>query len=282
MVQSLFISHAGADSKYASQVALALRHAGFGVVIDQWSNHAGDDVISFIERGLTECSYCLLLWSAAAAETPFVRMEWQAALYRTIREARRFLLIGRLEDYPLPTLLAPRLFVDLFPEMQPGLEKLVSACTHDRIAAEASGKPVGTAAVELSDATEGTTIYITSELFQLTLPLRVSLDVPVGVHIDRLISELALPRQHGYRGLLGVRYEYGLLHEERPLRRETSLAAQGVGPNAVLWLEIHFKAFADDRTFHESRFRSDALEEARETLIAALSRAGLHFSDSLQ
>jgi TIR domain len=286
MSEQVFISHAGPDAPRAEAVTHALRGAGFGVMLDRDANRPGDDFLAFMEKALAECDYCLLLWSSAAARREWVRVEWEAALYRTVKEARRFLVIGRLEDHPLPALLAPRLFVELFPDLRPGTDELIGMLREDRAAAESSGRPVGQAAVEVKEDAGGETVYVTSELFRLTMPLKVSLAVPAGVYVSRLVADLQLPQQQDYQGLIGVRYDYALVHENQRLARERGLAEQGVRPNSVLWLEVEMTPFAQrapvEGTLVPTKYRGRPKREkaelpadARGPLLAALSRAGL-------
>ena len=288
MAQQVFISHAGSDSARAKEVALTLEQAGIGVMFDRDVNRPGDNFLHFMETALTECDYCLLLWSKAAAEREWVRLEWEAALYRTIKEARRFLITGRLENHPLPTLLMPRLFVEFFPSLQPGIDEFIAMCSKDRAAAASSGKPVRQTTVEVDEDQSGETIYVTSELFQLTMPLKVSMDAPAGVFVDRLVSDLGLPRQQDYQGVIGVRYEYKLVCQNQLLARDLSLKSQGIRTDSVLVLQVETKPFAArapvEGAMTTAIFRgesdedeAEALREARRALKAAVSRAGLGF-----
>jgi hypothetical protein len=269
-------------------VALTLEQAGIGVMLDRQVNRPGDNFLHFMEKALTECDYCLLLWSKAAAEREWVQLEWEVALYRTIKEARRFLIAARLEIHPLPTLLAPRLFVEFFPTLHPGIDVFIAMCLEDRAAAASSGRPVGQATVEVNEDQGGETIYVTSELFQLTMPLKVSMDAPSGVYVDRLVSDLMLPRQHDHQGIIGVRYEYKLVYQNHPLARELSLKSQGIRANSILWIEVDMKPFASRPpvggalttvTFRgeSDEDEAEAHREARRALMTALSRAGLGF-----
>ncbi|HEX4951553.1 MAG TPA: toll/interleukin-1 receptor domain-containing protein [Blastocatellia bacterium] len=287
MASQVFISHAGADSTQASAIALTLEKTGIHTQLDKQMLQLGDRFLQFMEKALVECDYCLLLWSKAASEREWVQLEWEAALYRTVKEARRFLIVARLENHPLPALLAPRLFVEFFPRLNPGIDKFISLCQEDQAAAINSGRPVGQATAVVNEDREGETIYITSELFQLTIPLRVKLEAPVGVFVDQLISDLMLPRQHDYQGLVGIRYEYKLVHESRRLVREKSFNSQGIGVNSILYLEVDVTPFAArppvQGTLVSATFRGEpkaeevAMKEARRALLRAVSKAGLGY-----
>lgn len=283
----VFISHAGADSERALEVARLLEEAGLCAVVDRRLNKPGDDFLNFMERALTECDYCLLLWSAAASQRAWVRVEWEAALYRAVQESRRFLIVGRLEPHPPPALLAPRLSIDLFPQLRPGIDELINLWREDSLASGESGRPVGRAAVNIDDG-EGETVYVTSDLFGLTIPVRLTLGVPSGVHLDKIISAARLPRQFDYDGRVGVRMEYRFTHGGKRLARDKSLAAQGVERGSVLWLEVEMTPFHAvppvEGGLGSAVFRGGgsgkgelafAVRRAHESLLAAMALAGL-------
>jgi len=288
MEQQVFISHAWSESPRADEVAFSLKQAGIGVVIDRDRNRPGDDVVRFIEEALTMCDYCLLLWSKAAGQRDWVREEWHAALHRTVKEARRFLLVARLEDHPLPALLAARLFENLFPNLRPGIDRIIDICRDDQAAAVSTGRPVAQATAEITEDPDGETIYVTSRIFQVTTPLRVSMDIPCGVFLDRFLSDLMLPKQQDLQGRLGVRYEYSLVYQSHSLSPGLSLKSQGVQPNSPLELEVEMQPFSAHppiagalmaTTFRGESDEEEAelLEEARRLLITAVNRAGLGF-----
>ena len=283
--EQVFISHAGADTLLATKVAHALERGGLRVSLDRRTLEPGDTFLAFMEEALTESDYCLLLWSRAAAEREWVQVEWQAALYRTVKEARRFLLVGRLEDYQLPALLAPRLFVDLFPAISPGIDQVIGMCHQDREAAAATAQPVGQPArAHLTEDAGGQTIYLISELFKLTVPIRVLLDAPVGLCIDRLVSDIGVPRQIDYQGIIGIRFRYDLLHNDQPLAKDASFRAQGIEPGTVLRLFSRPAMFAADApvdgSLPSAGFRSSdegVRAAAQRALLTAVGRAGLAF-----
>jgi TIR domain len=281
----VFISHAGADTLRATEVAQALERGGLRVSLDRETLEPGDTFLAFMEQALTESDYCLLLWSGAAARREWVQVEWQAALYRTVKEARRFLLVGRLEDHQLPALLAPRLFVDLFPGISPGIDQVIAVCHQDRAAAATTARPVGQPArARLTEDDGGDTIYVTSELFQVTVPVRVLLDAPVGVCVDRLVSDLGLPRQLDHQGIIGLRFRYDLQHGDQRLAKDSSFRTQGIEPGAVVTLITAPVMFAADApvegSLSSARFRSSdepAYADAQRAVAAAVARAGLAF-----
>lgn len=282
--EQVFISHSGPDTPQATAVADRLESGGLRVSLDRRALEPGDTILAFMEQALTESDYCLLLWSRTAAEREWVKIEWQAALYRTVKEARRFLLVGRLEDHPLPSLLAPRLFVDLFPAITPGVDRVIEMCRQDHAAAIATERPVGQPArAEITEAAAGDTIYVTSELFGLTVPLRVQLDSPVAIWIDQLVTNLKLPKQLDHEGIVGLRCRYHLVHDDHRLANDQTFRAQKVVERSILKLELEMTPFAAgtpvEGSLSTARFRSGSSKadysEAHRTVLAAIARAGL-------
>lgn len=244
MAKVIFLSHAGADAAKALAVANCLQSAGIDVRFDRQELRLGDVFLTFMEQALSTSDYCLLLWSRQAAATEWVRMEWEAALYRSVQEKRGFLVAALLEDLPLPALLAPRLRADLFPELQPGLGRIIDTWLADRVAEQQTQRPVASAPLA-QGATPGTsTVYVTSEAFGITTPLTVNLDAPAGIYLDQLVDTFRLPKVFDHDGRIGVRFSYRLKLGDVSLERGLPLATQQVVDRSVLWLETVMTPYA--------------------------------------
>jgi hypothetical protein len=241
MGPTVFISHAGTDAQAATHVAKALTAAGITVRLDRADLVLGDNFLAFIDTALGTADYCLLLWSSGAAATEWVAMEWQAALYRSVQQKRAFLVVARLEEHPLPILLACRLFVDLFPDRVAGVRQLIAVWETDRSAEAATGRPVASVA---HPETAGVQVFITSEVFGITVPIRTALADPAGALLSRLVATLGLPSAYDYQGRIGMRFEYALTHGQTTLDATVSLEAQGVRANDVLWIETRMRSYA--------------------------------------
>jgi hypothetical protein len=281
VTKRVFVSHAGVDSPVALIVAEDLTNRGLGVIIDRKELRGGDSFLTFMEKALSACDYCLLLWSKAASQGKYVQVECEAALYKTIEESRRFLLIARLEDHPLPALLGPRLRVELFPEREPGVTELVALVNEDTATEQATMRPVRLAKRAASEDEQGQCLYVTSELFGRTLPVRWDMSVPVGVHLDRLILDMGLPTQQDIQGVVGVRYNYSLAVDARMLSPTQPLVAQGVSVKSVLWLKVTVQPFAaaapEQGALSPATFRGDRETNgvANRLLLQAIDEAGL-------
>jgi hypothetical protein len=265
-----------------------LTGSGIEVRLDRKELRLGDTFLSFMDSALADSDYCLLLWSQNAARTPWVRMEWESALYRSIEEKRAFLVTGRLEDAALPPLLAPRLRVDLFPELQPGIGRIIETWLADRNAESATQRAVAASPIADPHDTEPNTVYVTSEAFAITVPVRVDLNAPAGLLLDRIVARAALPKVWQHDGRIGVRFNYTLMNGDEALDRGKSLSAQNVAGRAILWLKTRMSYFSDaapmkgsalDVTFRAPAVaqpeNSDAMFRAREKYIAAIRQARL-------
>lgn len=288
MAKQVFVSHAGADSTQAAAVADLLTGSGIEVRFDRKELCLGDSFLSFMDSALADSDYCLLLWSRNAAGTPWVRMEWESALYRSVEEKRAFLVSGRLEDAGLPPLLAPRLRVDLFPELQPGVGQIVETWRADRSAESATQRPVASSPIGRTEDAEPNTVYVTSEAFGITVPVRLDLNAPAGLLLDRILARASLPKVWQYEGRIGVRFTYTLMNGQQGLERAQSLAAQNVADRSVVWLKTRMAQFSEvepmegstlDVTMRDAEVsqpgKPDPMVRAREKYMAAIHEAGL-------
>jgi len=287
MASTVFLSHAGADAARAAAVADLLTAAGIQTRFDRRELSLGDSFLAFMESALSDSDYCLLLWSRQAAATQWVKLEWEAALYRSVQEKRSFLVVGRLEELNVPALLGPRLRVDLFPEWQPGLGQIVETWQADREAEARTQRPVASSPLQPAAASPNATIYVTSDQFGITVPLKANVDEPAGVYLDSLVSGFRLPKVFDYEGRVGMRFAYRLMNGKEALDRALPLAAQGVRDKSVLWLETTITPYSQSDpvagALSPAVFRSLDLESpagdmeslAKRALLGAVRRSGL-------
>jgi hypothetical protein len=283
MTETIFISHAGADWPVVSEITQRLASRKLRVLVDRDELDLGDSFIQFMENSLASADYCLLLWSAAASKSQWVRVEWEAAFHRTITESQRFLIVGMLESYPVPELLRPRLRIDFFPDPDPGVAKLTELVRNDCLAEEKSQKPVVSPKIEPSEDIEGCPVYVSSELFGKTFPWRAELKMPAAIIVEQLVNMLGLPRQLDHQGIVGLRFRYHLALGEERLKPEIALGNQGVTENSLLWLQTEIQSFARTNpvqgniadTVTVFRDDPDGHIAAERELLAHISKLGL-------
>ena len=242
-----------------------------------------------MEQSLAKSDYCLLLWSQAAAKAAWVQLEWEAALCRTVKEARAFLVVGRLEEHPLPALLAPRLYIDLFPGIHPGIDRLIQEWRSDRAVENETARPVENV-TPFGHETETTfLLYVTSAFFGVTIPIEADLDTPVGILLQQVIETLDLPTVFSHSGRLGLRFDYRFVCADKPLANTLTPRLQGLQARDVLWLEFDMVPFsikppragqlhaATFRRGHRSVDKSTAevRQAARSFLLEKIAKSGL-------
>lgn len=233
---TLSLTHAPEDRPRADAVAQYLAHAGVYVRGDH-EVPQGASLVNFIEHNLAHADHCLLLWSSALAGSNWAQAEWESAIRRMARERRNVLFVGRLDEAEVPSFLSTRQRVDLFPRLSPGLDSIVETCLLDVGAQEESGRPIGTPRAALQEDDDGVVVYISSQLFDFTIPARLSLDLPTGLHLDRIVDGLRLPRRWHHADRVGVHFEYSLLSGEARLERSRSLREEGLRAGSSLVLE---------------------------------------------
>jgi len=99
---SAFISYSRDDGSFAAELEDRLRIAGWSVWRDVHSLRAGDRWPRKLGDAVTACETFVLIWSAHAAGSDFVELEWTIAV-----AARRRICIVWLDGHPLPGTLTP-------------------------------------------------------------------------------------------------------------------------------------------------------------------------------
>lgn len=286
-VPRVFLSYTHRNADVADVVDAAWTAAGLSLVRDTHAVQPGGNFVAYMKDALDTADYCLLLWSQAAANSGWVTEEWQVALKRTVEEKRNFLLIGRVEDYPLPQILSVRLYVDLFPTPGPGVERLIATVQADQTADGQTDKPVVPAAVPSNLASTGRSeIYVTSTRWDITVPMPVDLHAPAGVVVQRIRQDLELPTvvQSGRHEV--ARFAYQLEHAGQPLEDGQTLAEAGVQPQHVLRLLTHqtvpegqgrtdHRVLRSPDDIHSTGPATDEEVLVAKTLQRALARSGL-------
>lgn len=101
-----FVSYNKADRETARTLAIALVEQGMGVWYDEWEIAPGTSITGGIEAGLTTATAFVLLWSAPAAASNWVKTETRAYLRRRVEDQTLRVVPVMLDDTPLPTLVA--------------------------------------------------------------------------------------------------------------------------------------------------------------------------------
>jgi Effector-associated domain 5 len=114
-----------------------------------------------------------------------------------------------------------------------------------RAEAQDANRPVRATEPALCAPHHGPTrIYVTSELWDVTLPLQADLAAPAGLVLDRIIEACRLPRSVQHDDRVGFRLNYSLSVRDRALGRSEPLGAQGIDAGDVLSLVTKIMPFA--------------------------------------
>jgi len=103
----IFISHAWEDKALVRRLETELKAAGAEVWVDHSGVRGGDNLPERISEALAWCDTILLIWSEAASQSHWVKLEWTNAL-----SLRKTIIPCLVSQVQLPALLANILYVD--------------------------------------------------------------------------------------------------------------------------------------------------------------------------
>lgn len=125
--KNLFLCHSSADKPFVKQVYLDLGRAGHKPWLDEFEVGVGDSIVSKIEEGATEAGALILFMSKAAAESNWVKREWNSALARQLSRKDIKIFPALIEDCTLPSILADIKFADFRDSYNSGLSEILTA-----------------------------------------------------------------------------------------------------------------------------------------------------------
>jgi hypothetical protein len=237
----IFVSFAGEDRPVADRLAADLVAHGVRSFIDAKSIEVGENIITAINTALSQSDYFVLLWSRNTEDRSWVAWEWTAALTRELNERRSFLFVVRLDDTPMPAVLAPRKYLDAFGDWDAVVARLAAAWNRDR----AVGTPVLPAPMppelaQLPDSVD--TAPIVLYLRNRRLSVSHVFAAPSATTGPELMGQVsaALRLPDGVAeldGLVGTRIRYQLEFAGRPIT-DQALAEQGVTDGSTIDLLV--------------------------------------------
>lgn len=122
-----FLSHQHQDNSVVLRYAEGLRErlCKETILLDLWNVAPGGSIISFMNDGLSQATHFILFWSRNAKNSGAVETEWQAALMRAFSGELDIVLV-RLDDEPVPTILGDRRYLRHQDGFQNCLDELAS------------------------------------------------------------------------------------------------------------------------------------------------------------
>lgn len=112
----VFVSHAGSDWRVAQRLADDLRAVGNHITVDIDDLNVGDDVVQFMNDGIADADFILILHSQHTAAAINQTAEMNAAIWNEINQSGAVCMVVRLDDAPLPPLFGPKIFGEIEPE----------------------------------------------------------------------------------------------------------------------------------------------------------------------
>lgn len=126
-----FLSYNKADKEVARAIGAHMTLTGIEVWFDEWEIQAGDSIPGKLNEGLSAFDVFVLLWSADANRSNWVRQELHSAIMRAINDGSAKIVPCLLDETPLPPLISDRRGVD-FRDFHEGIEELLEDLTGSR------------------------------------------------------------------------------------------------------------------------------------------------------
>lgn len=286
----VFVSFAGPDRQLANEFHDALAQRGVHAFIDERGIAPGEDILGAINDAIDQSDYFVLLWSESAASRPWVELEWTAALARDLNQneqrdpavlgrqltnRRTFLFIVRVDDTPLPTIIATRRYLDARGGVARVAETLAATWRGDR---DARVPVLPAPGVEASGGRAGTD--------EPTIELKIhNCDFDVA-HVHRTAESttgadlmaqvrkvLELPSDLRPEGTVnvGLRFRYRLVRHGIPLSEgplaAKSLTALHLADGNSVDLEVIAEAFGPTGQFGRTLYRYETAARDHESVV---------------
>lgn len=110
-METIFLSHNSADKPLVRQVNAELILLGVETHFDELGVLNGEIITEWIDKALARTDLFVLFWSAYAEQSTWVRDEWTAA-YTKFRDEPTRILVIKIDNTPLPTLLQSKKWID--------------------------------------------------------------------------------------------------------------------------------------------------------------------------
>lgn len=262
----VFLSFAGKDRPHAEQLRAELEERNVNAYLDENEIAPGDNVVSAINDALATSDYYVLLWSANTPQREWVTKEWTAAFNLEMTRRRAFLFIVRLDEEPLPPLLAPRKHIDLVE----AADRLVATWRADR----KSELPVFPQPVP--PAPDGPTVAISVRSHDLGVTHVVMTPLHLtGAELYRTVFKaMQLPTEQAtFDGAIGMRFSYELFQQNEAIPDDQSTVEL---VSDLVDIAVRVESFGPRGPYSNKEFRPDDeldegldVDQQRMLLVAA-------------
>ncbi|HEX7309356.1 TIR domain-containing protein [Lentzea sp.] len=211
----VFLSFAGKDRAHAEQLRAELEERNVNAYLDETEVPPGGAGSAAVGEELATSDYYVLLWSANTARREWATEEWTAAVNLEVTRRRAFLFIVRLDEEPLPPLLAPRKHIDLVD----AADRLVAIWRTDR----KSELPVFPQPVAPEPHGPTTAISVRSHDLGVTHVVMAPLHVTGAELYETVFDALRLPTEQAtFDGSVGMRFSYELFQQNESIPTDQS------------------------------------------------------------
>jgi len=258
---TVFISHAGPDYHYASELHNALRGAGINAWLDQIDIKFGDNIVKWINNSVSESDYLLVLLSPNSLGRYWVETEWSAALMKEADLRRTFLipvLLPGINDTELPFVLKAKLYLDLRSDSEKELLNLINrlkqdeqvASKKDRLPSPAPESLRNSVITSFPNSDNWIEIVVYSNRFARSFRFKVPETATPSYLLGLLREELNLKWNSVDTDLLvELSYTYAIAWNGKHLSLNTSIVESGVknGDLLELWIRVTLKDMLEEK-----------------------------------
>jgi hypothetical protein len=122
-----FLSHSSLDKPFIRQLAADLTANGVDVWLDEQRIRVGDSIPEKIALGLAGSDFFLIGMSEHSASSPWVQKELNNALVNEVQRRKVHILPLKLDDSPMPQIVADKKYADFSKSYKAGLDDLLNA-----------------------------------------------------------------------------------------------------------------------------------------------------------
>ncbi|MGO9019650.1 MAG: toll/interleukin-1 receptor domain-containing protein [Syntrophobacteraceae bacterium] len=126
-----FLSYNKADKEVARSIGAHMVLTGIEVWFDEWEIQAGDSIPGKLNEGLSAFDAFVLLWSADANRSNWVRQELHTAIMSATKGGSSKIVPCLLDKTQLPPLISDRRGID-FRDLHKGIDELLGHLTGTR------------------------------------------------------------------------------------------------------------------------------------------------------
>ena len=123
----VFICHSSEDKTVVRMLADFITDRGASVWLDEREIRVGDSIVAKITEGIELASHLVVVLSKHSATAPWVAKELSSALMRQLGQRSISILPLRLDNTPLPALLADVRYADCRNGVETGFKELLDA-----------------------------------------------------------------------------------------------------------------------------------------------------------